>query len=221
LAIPLALIVTHSVVWYYYAVPLLPPFALWFVYAIYGVLFTLFAVTCHRLVLLDAESVARRWQPRWSWRETRFLMWIVLLWGTCLAAMMIILTIVLNLWMAIAGTHPEWFTEWGMHVIKIPALYVFARLCVLFPATALDRNASLRWAWELTRNNGWRLMVVVGFLPWLFSNLVYLLYRDDATRVEWVVLTGVAVALFAVEIAAVSISYRELNAHAQSTTATT
>jgi hypothetical protein len=123
--------------------------------------------------------------------------------------------------MALVGTRPEWFTEWGMHVVKIPALYVFARLCVLFPAAALDRNPTLRWAWDLTRRNGLRLMVVVGVLPWLFSNLVYYLYRDDATRVEWVALTVAAVALFAVEIAAVSISYRELSGDAQSTTATT
>jgi hypothetical protein len=47
LAIPLGLIVLHSVVWYYYAIPVVPNQALWLVYALYGLLFTMFAVTCH------------------------------------------------------------------------------------------------------------------------------------------------------------------------------
>ena len=80
----------------------------------------------------------------------------------------------------------------------------------MHPATAVDRNVDLKWAWRLTKSQGWRLFIVVAILPWIISELVALLYRGDATAVETVVLTFIGTALFAVEIAALSLSYREL-----------
>ena len=80
LAIPLALIIAYCVACSY-AWPQLPQFALWLAWPLYGLLFSLFAVTCHRLVLLDAEEVAKRWRPSWSWRETRFFLWMASVWG--------------------------------------------------------------------------------------------------------------------------------------------
>ena len=74
-----------------------------------------------------------------------------------------------------------------------------------------------------TRGNGWRLLLGVGGLPFVLSVLVGLIYRNDATTAEWLLLTILAVALFAVEIAAISLSYRELTRDEDqlSTTATT
>jgi len=213
LAIPLALIVAYSVVWYYFAKPALPGFALWLVYAFYGMLFTMFAVTCHRLVLLDAEAVAQRWQPKWSLRETRFFIWILGLWASGLVAMLVFLLIAVNLWTWTVGSDPDWI-DWVQTVLKIPLLYVFARLCIVFPAMALDQRPSLRWAWERTQGNGWRLLVVVAGLPVAFAYLVDLLFRSEASQVEWLVLTVLTIALFAVEIAAISLSYRELTKEA-------
>ena len=100
-------------------------------------------------------------------------------------------------------------------VASIPALYLIARLSLVFPATAIDRPASLKWAWRTSRGNGWRLVVVITVLPWLLSHLVGLLYRDEATAAEIVVLTVLGTALFALEIAALSIAYRELTRHEQ------
>jgi hypothetical protein len=222
LAIPLALLVAYTVAWYYLAAPYLPQFAMWLVWAMYGLLFTIYAVTCHRLVLLDAESVAKRWRPGWSWRETRFFLWVACIWLILMAGTWVILTVAVNAWMYIAGSHGDGF-EFVPHALKIVALYVFGRLCMLFPATALDRNANLRWSWELTRANGWRLLVIVGGLPFALTFLVDLLYRDEATTVEWLIVSVVTFALLAVEIAAISLSYRELTKDEPqlSTTATT
>jgi hypothetical protein len=44
----------------------------------------------------------------------------------------------------------------------------------------------------------------------MISHLVGLLYRMDATSLETVVLTFLGCALFVVEVAALSLSYREL-----------
>ena len=214
LAVPLLLLVAYSVFWYYFAVPALPAWTLWLVHGMYGLLFTLFAVKCHRLVLLDPESVGRQWQPRWTWRETRFFFWILSLWLAGLGAMLVILTVIVNAWGFVAKLDGDGI-EWVTFAVKLVPLYVFARLCVLLPATAVDHQPTptLRWAWQLTEDNGWRLLIVVAAMPWLLSLLVGFLYRTDATTAEWLLLTVFAVALFAVEVAAISISYRDLTKH--------
>jgi hypothetical protein len=211
LAIPVALFMAFSLLWYYYGVTQLPWFAALIVNAVYGIVFTLFAVTCHRLVLLDPESVARAWRPRWTLRETRFILWLAGLWLVGVAASMALLAVFGTVWINVAGDSGITL-EWVKFAVQLALLYPLARVCVLFPATAVERDPlpNLGWAWDLTRDNGWRLVVVVGFLPWLFAQLADLAYRSNATRLELLLLSLLAIAFFAVEIAAVSISYREL-----------
>ena len=179
--------------------------------AVYGLVFSLFAVTCHRLVLLGPESASAGWRPRWTRRETRFFLWVAALWLGGAVAMLVLLAIVVNAWNALAG-YESIELAWARGGVGLALLYPLARLCVLFPATAVDREPrpTLRWAWRATRGNGARLLVIVGALPWLFSLLVDLLYRSGASWIEWLLVGVLAMALFAVEIAAVSIAYREL-----------
>jgi len=213
LAVPVALIFAYTVLWQEYAAPRLGPVGGWLGVVLYGLLFTFFAVRCHRLVLLDAQSVAAEWRPRWTMRETRFFMWLAGCWLIGFMGLLVLLTIVVNAWGAVAG-HDSFPLKWAEQAVKIALLYPFARLCLLFPATAVERDPppDLRWSWQLTRGNGWRLLIVVGALPWLFSLLVDLVYRSEATTFEWLLVGVLAMALFAVEIAAVSLSYRELTA---------
>lgn len=208
LALPLAALATLTLAWYYTAKHV-PPFWSWVACVAWGVLFVWFAVTCHRLVLLDAASVASSFVPRWSWRETRFLFWLVGAWLIFMAVFLVAATVTMNLvpW---GRRQPGIWTEWVEPLARVPAYYVFARMSLVFPATALDRTVDLKWAWRLTKGHGWRLFIVVAILPWIISELVALLYRGDATAVETVVLTFLGTALFAVEIAALSLSYREL-----------
>ena len=209
LAIPLLLLVTLTLSWYY-AAEHLPEVSNWVLYIIYGVLFAIFAVTCHRLVLLDPKVVASRIAPRWSVRETRFFLWMVAVWVIFAAVTFGLTTLILNVWLPwVTEPNRTWF-DWTVFFAKVPAFYLFARFCLVFPATAVDRKVDLRWAWRLTQSNGWRLVLVVGVLPWVISHAVALLYRGNATVLETIVLTFVASALFAVEVAAISLSYREL-----------
>jgi hypothetical protein len=209
LGIPLALLVTLTLSWYYGG-KYLPQFSNWVLCVAWGGLFSMFAVTCHRLVLLDAASVASQPVPRWSWRETRFFYWLVGTWLICWVAGIAAITLILNLAIMVIGNSITGWFDWAPLVAGIPAYYLFARLSPIFPATAIDRRVDLKWAWRLTRGNGWRLFVVVAVLPWLLSHFVGLLYRGNATAVETAMLTFVGSALFAVEIAALSLSYREL-----------
>ena len=210
------MLATLSLSWYF-TDHLLPAFVKWLLCVAYGMLFTLFAVVCHRLVLLDPAAVARYPVPTWSLRESLFFMWMLAVWFFYLISWVAFLTVAVNALMlasASARAAPSDWHEWLEAGAKVPALYVFARLCPLFPATAVDRRVDLRWAWQLTRGNGWRLVVVVGVLPWVISHLLGLLYRGDPTALETIVLSIAGTALFAVEVAALSISYRELTKEA-------
>jgi hypothetical protein len=214
LAVPLALLAGLSLAWYF-ADQLLRQLSGWWLFFLYcgafAVFFTLFAVTCHRLVLLEPRRLGGIPSPRWSQRETRFLFWVVTLWIIYMAVWWLALLVAGNVLPRSAG--PQGWFDLIQHVAKLPALYVLARLSLVFPATAIDRPAGLKWAWRTSRGNGWRLVVVITVLPWLLSHLVGLLYRDEATAAEIVVLTVLGTAVFALEIAALSIAYRELTRH--------
>jgi hypothetical protein len=58
LAVPVALIFAYTLLWQEYAAPWLGALGGWLSAGLYGLLFTLFAVRCHRVVLLDAELAA-------------------------------------------------------------------------------------------------------------------------------------------------------------------
>src|SRR5205823_1911347 len=71
LAIPLVALIALSLALHYFGARL-PQLPTWLLYIAWGVVCALFAVTCHRLVLLDPGIVASRFLPPGSWRETRF-----------------------------------------------------------------------------------------------------------------------------------------------------
>jgi len=214
LVVPLAALATLALCSYYLSGHV-PTSVHWLLYAIYWLVFMLFAVTCHRLVLLDTAQISQQWLPHWSKRQTRFLVWFVAVWGFCFfLAAWPVMTVLANLMLHVPGPWRDLALEdsaqWAFQVSHVASFYLMARLCVIFPATALDQDVNLRWAWKLTRKNGWRLVLVVGALPWILSHMVDFVYRGDATTLEAIALTFLGTALFAVEISAVSLAYREL-----------
>lgn len=210
LAIPLALLAGLSLAWYFSAELLRQVQGWWLFFlhcGLFAFFFTLFAVTCHRLVLLQQGRRGGIPVPQWSWREARFFSWVVTLWIVYLVVWWLGLLIAGNV--SPRGSLPAWF-DLIEFAASIPALYVVARLSLVFPATAIDRPAGFKWAWRTSRGNGWRLVVVVAVMPWLVSHLVGLLYRETPSAPEVVAITLLGTALFAVEIAALSVAYREL-----------
>ena len=99
---------------------------------------------------------------------------------------------------------------WSVYAGQLLALCIVSRLFLVFPATAVDRRVNLKWAWRLSKNNGWRLAIIVAGLPWVLSNLVWLLYRENETVFEDVIITFMGSAIIVFEVAALSLSYREL-----------
>jgi len=180
---------------------------------VYILIFTVFAVICHRLILLGDDAVPTYGFSKWTRRETRFFGWLLGIYLIFAVAAMLIgaigLTLIVNL---IEGFEESFY--WIMWILSAPGLYVFARLSLVLPATAIDNRPNLAWSWGLSSNNGWRLVIVVGVLPWLMAMLQWLLLRDNASIVEIVTVALLGYALLAVEIAALSLSYRELSKNA-------
>jgi len=212
LAVPLVSLVALTLTWHY-AKKTLPYAVGWLFYLLYGLVFTLLAVACHRLVLIGSDTVTWRSASHWSWRHTRFLAWLFAIWFVQQATTFV----VLNAAAFVAGMISNAAvlklvedSDWVTFLARIPGLYIFARLCVVLPATAIDRTPGLRRTWELTRRNGWRLVIVVGVLPWVISYMIRMLHRENPSVFETSLLVFSWTALFVVEIAALSLSYREL-----------
>jgi hypothetical protein len=174
----------------------------------YVIVWILFAVACHRLVLLDQRGADIPVVPGWGRRETLFLAWTVSLcvttWIAGAIALLTIGTVVVNL------TSVAFFETVFQKLMYVIATYVFARLAFLLPAAAIDARSTFIKAWRQTRGNGWRMVVVVGVLPWTFGYLFAFIEGDEPGIAMGVAMTVLATVFLVVEISALSLSYKQL-----------
>jgi len=170
-------------------------------------LYSIFAITCHRLVLIGSNAVSDYGILSWSRRETRFFLWSIGLSVLYALGMMLPMMLFLIAGSLIIDSDPNNWVKYSSYLFLIPATYIFSRLSLIFPATAIDEHSHPGWAWELSRNNGWRLTFIVGILPLVLAHLESLLLRENATLPEVILLTVFGFILLAVEIAALSLSY--------------
>ena len=187
----------------------------WLSFFIYIVPYVLFVITCHRLALIGNNGVPEYGNLSWSRRECQFLGWILVISIVSALCSMVINLLVLSHTISEvesgANTKPSQWPGVLDTLAYLPVLYVFSRLSVVYPATALDRQVDMKWAWRLTAHNGWRLTFVIGLLPWLLYFFINLFYREDATLVEWALLKLAGFIVLAVEIVALSFSYKYLS----------
>lgn len=212
LFIPTSLLFTYSLCRSYLD-EWLPEGSVWPLTLLFAVLFTFFAVPCHRLALLGSEQKGA-YLPRWSRRETRFLVWLTLLWGSMMlglmASTMVADTLALNLigpegWETLRSNRVVWYAS------LLPAYYLIARFSLMLPAIAIDNKTSPVHAWYLSRNNGLRLMLIVYAVPWTLGWVVDNAYRDDSSSIEIGILILLEYLTFAIQICAISLAYRELS----------
>lgn len=143
-------------------------------------------------------------------RELRFTAWILV---TCLIFYSIewaLLTVAVNLPMPIdlmGSSRSRYYTTL---FLSIPATYIFARLSLVFPATALNKKTGLKWSWEKTCQNGWRMVVIVGLYPWLISNIIWLFSRSQSTPFEQTLVALLYYAGSALGVFALSLTYKEI-----------
>ena len=202
---------------------------------------TWFAVACHRLILIGAGAVSRFGLTRWTWRETRFFLWMLLAYTIGYLFMVLGNTTLFAVAFFIASTcgfstqtmslimeHQSFFL--GMILFaSIPFAYVVGRVSLLLPATAIDLYPSFSSAWDLSKRNGWRVAILVGGVPIAFMVIQALIWiapswllaeslheTQSALDITSIGLTFMQsmlrYVLAAIEIAILSISFRRLRA---------
>lgn len=183
----------------------------------FGLAFALFAVTCHRLILLGDRSVPKYGLIRWSSRETRFVGRTLLIYLCAWVAAVVPSILAFQFIPYALALRPSWvmFAISFFAIIALPA-YLFARLSVLLPATAVDERPRFAWAWDITRGNGWRLFLVVSVLPvalWLGPGYLvnYLVaHLPKHSVIVYLLIYAAGCVLWVIEIAALSLSYQHL-----------
>lgn len=173
-----------------------------------------FAISCHRLALLGDNGVPAYGFLKWTKREWQYLGWLLVI----MIIFMLYSFVINSLFVSIiirdveAGATVESFQSirMGLSLLYIPLLYMITRLSVLYPAIAVDEHANSQWAWRTTAHNGWRLALVVWILPGILYYLLNALLRENATLAEYAVFRLAGFVLLAVEMIALSFSYKHL-----------
>ncbi len=192
-------------------------------YLLYLSAFAYFAVTCHRLILIKTNT-----QGYYNTvRIIYFLKWLIIIYGILFVLEMISLTLIINL---LPGIETKELTEKAiiehgelisktsdiiMDLLYLPLMYFVGRMSLIFPATALDLKASIKWSWNATRNNGLNILCVVGLLPWFLYILLSLMQRDNLTIFEQAFIALLTYLVAAISIFALSLTYRSLQINAQ------
>jgi hypothetical protein len=179
--------------------------------------YVLIAITCHRLVLIGTTGIPEFGMVTWTRREWWFLAYLILL--SCVY----FLSMALNL--MVHGLLNEFDVQIGgvqiifakgdgilllMLLSAFPSAYILSRLSLLYPATAVDRDVDVEWAWAHSKNNGWRLTVIIVFLPFVFILLRIPLFMLDPIWMGGIIELLLRLILLAVEIVALSLSYKHL-----------
>jgi hypothetical protein len=193
-------------------VSLLLLFAL--LYVILGwVLFALFAITCHRIVLLGETSVPKYGLLSWTSRETRFFGWGLV---SCFYGLLIIGPIMLATFLGALFAdfadkeHVKYWVTLGAYMGSVPFVYVVARLSVLFPATAIGERRNTDWAFDTTAKNGWRLVAATTLTTAPLSLGVHALPIDHGLLADFL-MRLVDCTFMAIGIVALSLSFRFLS----------
>jgi hypothetical protein len=99
------------------------------------VIYAIFAIITHRIVLLGPMAVSKWGLYKWTQRETMFVFYYIILEGLFLP-----IYYIEDLPVAI------------LLVLLIFSIWLATRFSLVFPATAIDHRTSLTTSWELTKN---------------------------------------------------------------------
>jgi len=151
-----------------------------------GLIFTLVAIGCHRMIILEEKN--ERWVDffRWSNREIRFFIWSFLIYFLGMLLLLLPIFIgspnflqtgidavmeylvfmdyfLINWLIPNAWIQKIWIYVFTMGIPLMEYflfLYVLSRASLVLPATAIDEKATLSWAWDRSTGNGWRLTLM-------------------------------------------------------------
>lgn len=178
----------------------------WFVYGVWLLIYAVFAVSCHRIILLGDDSLPNPYGLYWSMRETRFLGWFILI---------IIIYTLLSLPLTIAAALlPGWLQSmqlsWYLPIFL--TAYFEGRISMVLPATAVDKRSSISHSWRMTRGYG-VIIAIALFAVAVVMDLIIITTNyvlPDSPQLAKVVSDVLGFPLVAVAVGVLSVTYREL-----------
>ncbi|MFK8028472.1 MAG: hypothetical protein AB8C40_10480 [Gammaproteobacteria bacterium] len=181
----------------------------WVLWLADGVAFCIFAVTCHRLILIDEEIPTLR--NILSKRELKFLIWAAIIYIILILINAIILNIILNFpkitELYKAGDIENYYIRLA---VSAPVLYILARLCLIFPGAAIDSKVGIKWSWRNTKQYQFKIFIVIAVYPFIISLILWWLTREDAFLIEQVLTSLLYYIGLALEIIALSLTYSSI-----------
>jgi hypothetical protein len=125
---------------------------------------TLFAVAWHRFVLLGSSAARPRLFTFWRGRHWRFFgyLWIMLLVFHLPTSPPLLLTLVAGLDVSLGQAALTWISA-GVLLLDVVLTYLLVRVSLVFPASTIDRNCSVRESWSGTHGQGLRLLIATSF----------------------------------------------------------
>ena len=174
-------------------------------------LWTMFATTVHRVILLGDDYLPSRFGLFWSERETRFLGWLIGLTVLYIATGLpvgILLTAIVSI---APGIDVYWLTLLLNYMVFS---YFQGRFGLVLPATATDCRSNYKDAWAMSRGSG-MIIATALLVPWmLLIPLEYVVYGPVDDRfllladIIWLVLV---LPIYAVEVAILSLAFAKLD----------
>lgn len=179
---------------------------------------TIGTISLHRIILRGHESVPKFGITKWTKRETRFLGWSLGISGLCVLVFLLCVLPIVFFAPSVFDKGDQGSGGTTTHIliylIFLPAAYVFARIVLVLPATALDLRPTLSSASSLSKGNGWRLallyLILPGLILFLFSALLGSVLPESASTVLTILRTLLSYALFPLGVVILSIAYRHL-----------
>ena len=159
-------------------------------------IFSFFAIPCHRSILIGEHSVPRFGIPGRPHREFRFFLWLIFIYTIATVFMVLASEVAVRLTDFIDTFHGEGSPKVSIKLLGgridffplvllwlIPFGYLIGRLSLLLPAIAVDVQVSLRSAWSQSKGNGWRMALLVGWIP----TLLLLLEKTLSFYIDWLI----------------------------------
>merc|ERR1711879_580980 len=171
-----------------------------------------FAIACHRFALADSDlPVSFKW-TRDHWRYLGRGVQIGLICGLVILLTMIVFGVAAPGLFMNQDDVESAITGPAIIVVLIGLMimmYVGARLSVTLPEIAVGRPSSLKRAWQLSKGNGSRLVVVVWIVPIVLALPFMAAYALDSTLMLFLGALGTYIATL-ISLITLSLSYRFL-----------
>lgn len=185
-----------------------------FIYIIYFLSMSFFAISCHRFILMGADKKVSLDYATMMKMIIIFSVWAIIVYILAGIPLAVIMTIAANITSdknLISSSHNLTADNfnWVKLVLLLPVGYLLGRFSLVFPATAVGVRTSVKWSWLATKNNGFRMLVLIGVLPWVTTILLDLLWRENGTMFEYVFLSILGYIVLAVEIFILSLAFKK------------